>query len=101
MDERELLDRLDAGEIVVLDQTDWESLSPAFELVEEHDTHMSGMLRLVRHPGGLAAVEQPSPGQRTIRPMPDMDTARSFVAERLNTYDRMWDGCGCKVDYLH
>ena len=26
--------------------------------------------------------------------------ARAFVEERLETYDRMWDGCGCKVHYL-
>lgn len=28
-----------------------------------------------------------------------MAEARSFVDGRLETYDNMWNGCGCKVDY--
>jgi hypothetical protein len=99
MDERKLLDRLSAGEILLLDRTEWESVRPAFEVVEEHDTCMSGMLLVVRSAAGLAAVEQPQPDQRTVRPLADMAAARAFVDDRLETYDRMWDGCGCKIDY--
>ena len=29
----------------------------------------------------------------------DAGEARALVARRLETYDKMWDGCGCKVDY--
>jgi len=25
--------------------------------------------------------------------------AEEFIKERLEIYNRMWDGCGCKVDY--
>jgi hypothetical protein len=31
----------------------------------------------------------------------DEDEVRRFVRERLEAYDRMWDGCGCKVDYYN
>ncbi len=99
MDEPTLLQRLEAGQIVMLDRAEWESASADFELVEEHDTRLSGMLQVVRSAAGLAAIEQPKPDQRVVRPLPDMDAARAFVTDRLETYDRMWDGCGCKIDY--
>ncbi len=100
MNEPKLLQRLEAGEIVQLDRSEWEAASADFEVVEEHDTRLSGMLLVVRSAAGLAAIEQPKPDQRVVRPLATMEAARAFVADRLETYDRMWDGCGCKIDYL-
>jgi hypothetical protein len=34
-----------------------------------------------------------------IRRLTGAGEARALVARRLETYDKMWDGCGCKVDY--
>ncbi|MBW2454866.1 MAG: hypothetical protein JRI68_10160 [Deltaproteobacteria bacterium] len=99
MDEPTLLERLEAGQIVLLDRAEWVAASAGFEVVEEHDTRLSGMLQVVRSAAGLAAIEQPKPDQRVVRPLADMDAARAFVTDRLETYDRMWDGCGCKIDY--
>jgi len=31
--------------------------------------------------------------------MKNKKEADLFIDERMETYDRMWDGCGCKVDY--
>ena len=33
-----------------------------------------------------------------LRPLAEESVAE-FVAQRQATYDRMWDGCGCKIDY--
>ena len=27
------------------------------------------------------------------------ETAERFVEDRLSDYERMWDGCGCKIEY--
>ena len=27
------------------------------------------------------------------------DRKARFVAERMDQYERMWDGCGCRIDY--
>ncbi len=29
----------------------------------------------------------------------DLEAARRFVEDRMETYERMWDGCGCRIDY--
>jgi hypothetical protein len=34
-----------------------------------------------------------------IRRLADEAAAARFVADRLATYERMWDGCGCRIDY--
>ena len=101
MDAGRLLERLAAGEIVDLPHAQWEDLAASFEVIEQHDTRMRGMLLVVESSAGLAVVEEPSPALRVVRPLPTLHDVHCFVAERLAAYDRMWDGCGCRIDYSH
>ena len=34
-----------------------------------------------------------------VRKMNDIETAKELMAKRMEIYEKMWDGCGCKVDY--
>jgi hypothetical protein len=34
-----------------------------------------------------------------MRRLSDADEACQFVQRRLEDYERVWDGCGCKIDY--
>ena len=54
---------------------------------------------IMRGKSGLFAVEQPTPETRALRVLSDASEANRFVAERLDQYERMWDGCGCRIDY--
>jgi len=100
MTAEELERRLDGEGIVELSAADREGLADRFVLLESHDTRLAGKLLLVRGKRGLAAVERPGPGRRVVRRLDGESEARAFVEERLDTYDRMWDGCGCKIDYF-
>jgi hypothetical protein len=46
------------------------------------------------------ALEQ-RPGDPTLllRKLAGSAAANALVYERLASHERMWDGCGCKVDY--
>ena len=83
-----------------LSVSEWEGVADRFEVLEIHDTKLAGRLQLVRDGRGFAAVERPGPGRRVVRRFGGESEARVFVEERLATYDRMWDGCGCKIDYF-
>jgi len=96
---KELDARLAAERVVEMPAATWARLAPAVEEVERHATGLAGDLLIVRSAGGLAAVEQPAPDARVIRRLSGRDEARALIARRLETYDKMWDGCGCKVDY--
>ena len=91
--------RLAAETIVPLSWEEWESVAGDFEELERHATGVAGDLFIVDGPSGLAAVEQPTPGKRLVRALSSVDAAREFVLQRLAQYERMWDGCGCKIDY--
>ncbi|WP_456424597.1 hypothetical protein [Rhodocaloribacter sp.] len=99
MTAEELRTRVEREGLVVLPEETWNALAPAFAEVERHPTFIAGDLVIVRLGDALAAVEEPKPGERVIRRLPDPDAARAFVEERMALYDRMWDGCGCRVDY--
>jgi hypothetical protein len=95
----ELDRRLRSERVVPISAADWAEVADGFEELERHDTLVAGYLLIVRGRSGLAAVEQPSPDKRVVRLLPDDQAVRRFVQDRLEQYERMWDGCGCKVDY--
>jgi hypothetical protein len=92
--------RLAAGEIIEVSEEDWQQLNGELRVLETHETGLAGQLLLARGPRGLVAVEQPAPGSRVLRPLASRQAATRFVQERMATYERMWDGCGCKIDYF-
>ena len=99
MTTEELHRRLESERIVPLPASDWAELAGDFDELESHDTLVAGYLLIVRGASGLAAVEQPSHDERVVRLISDDQEARRFVQDRLEQYERMWDGCGCKIDY--
>ncbi len=96
-----LCSKLSAGAVVALAAAEWEALAAAFAVIAREDTLVSGDIVVGEGPCGVVVVEQPRPDERTVRKAADLAAARMFVAERLATYDRMWNDCGCKVDYYH
>ena len=69
------------------------------ELVREEDTCISGMIRILRLKNTVLVQEETPEREIVIRIRPTVEAAEEFVAGRLEIYERMWDGCGCKVDY--
>jgi hypothetical protein len=69
------------------------------DLVREEDTCISGMIRILRLRNTVMVQEETPEDEIVVRIRPTVKAAEEFVAGRLETYERMWDGCGCKVDY--
>ena len=86
--------------IVALPGAEWESVADAFQEVERHPTNLAGDLVILRVGTELAALEEPSPGRRVLRFLPGGEAARRFVERGMEQYERIWDGCGCRIDYL-
>ena len=99
MKTEELARRLETEHVVCLTADAWAALADGIEEVERHSTGVAGDLLIVRVESHLAAVEEPSSGERVLRRLADADEAGEFVRQRLEQYERMWDGCGCMVDY--
>jgi hypothetical protein len=96
----EFRERLAGGRTVPVSREEWEALAGEFLEVERHDTQLAGHLLIVRVGDELAAVEAPSREARVARLLGSPEAAHAFVRKRLGEYERMWDGCGVKVEYL-
>lgn len=68
--------------------------------VREQDTLISGPIRVLELHEAVIVQEQTPDGQALVRRLDSRETADAFVDDRLATYDRMWDGCGCTVRYF-
>jgi hypothetical protein len=95
----ELERRLTAEHIVPLTAGEWAALADVLDEIERHHTMVAGDLLVVRTAAGLAAVERPTRDERVVRLLGEESAVSAFVAERMAQYERMWDGCGCRVDY--
>ncbi|UCF20316.1 MAG: hypothetical protein JSU87_02590 [Gemmatimonadota bacterium] len=91
--------RLEVERIVPVAASEWSAVAERFEEMERHPTGVAGDIVIIQVAAGLAAVEQSSPAERVVRRLGGPDEARRFVEQRLEAYERMWDGCGCKIDY--
>ena len=99
MDNDDLLERLDEASRLNLSPDELADLLEEAELVREEDTCISGMIRILRLKNIVLVQEETPDHEIVIRIRPSVEAAEEFVAGRLETYERMWDGCGCKVDY--
>jgi hypothetical protein len=95
----ELNNRIIEEGIVSLRAEEWSEIEGEFEEVERHATFVAGDIIIARGNAGLMAVEQPSNHERVARLLASIDEANRFVKNRLDQYERMWNGCGCKINY--
>jgi hypothetical protein len=99
MNRSELDALLKSGPVVVIAPEDWPDLSVGFTEVDRHDTGFAGSLVLLESEAGFAALEQPAADRWVVRRLGDRAAADRFIQDRLAQYERMWDGCGCRIDY--
>ncbi len=68
-------------------------------LIEEN-TYISDKIRLLEYENELFIQEKTTKDEYLIRIMSSKKEAEELIKERLEIYNRMWDGCGCRVDYF-
>jgi len=94
----ELARRLAAERVVELDGAENTELLARARVVREADTGIAGAIRILEIDDMVLVQEHTQDRRPVVRRVPDLEAAGRFVDDRLATYDRMWDGCGCKVD---
>ena len=99
MDITILLEKLGEASRLDLSPDELAGLLEEAELVHQEDTCLSGLIRILRLRNTVLVQEETPEREIVIRIRPTVEAAEEFVAGRLEIYERMWDGCGCKVDY--
>ena len=99
MDEARLTDLLRDEELVSLTAAEREELMALVTVLELPGPTYQGAPTFIRHHSRMAALELAQPDRWVLRPLADEAAAQAFNERRRDEHDRMWDGCGCKIDY--
>ena len=95
----DILKKVKSTSFVAITEDELHDLLTVAKIIEERDTHISDKIRLLKINGELIVQEKSNKNEFLLRLMKNKKEADLFIDERMETYDRMWDGCGCKVDY--
>ena len=60
---------------------------------------ISGFIRILKYKEYFLTKETTTKNEIVLRLFNNKEEAEELVVEHLETYDQMWDGCGCKVKY--
>lgn len=99
MSTEKLVADLHHSPVVAIDRDTLRELIDAADVLREDDTHLAGWIRVLAVGGSILVQEETPKGELLVRRMASRESADSFVDLRMQSYERMWDGCGCKVDY--
>jgi len=84
---------------LIISEAELNELLSKSELLLEENTYLSDKIRLLKYNDDLLIQEKSTKEEFLVRRMNTKKEAEDLIKERLDIYNRMWDGCGCKVDY--
>jgi hypothetical protein len=89
----------DTSQVRLINSSELDHLLHNSVILEEKDTIISGLIRIMEYKNTIFVQEKNPEDDFFIRKYSSLQAARAFVESRLETYNKMWDGCGCKIDY--
>jgi hypothetical protein len=84
---------------LIISEVELNELLANSKLMIEESTYISDKIRLLKYKTDLLIQEKTTKHEYLIRVMKTKKEAEDFIKDRLEIYNRMWDGCGCKVKY--
>jgi len=94
-----LIDELKKVTAFIMSPVKLDDLLKSVEIVLERDTLISGYIRILKFEDYYITQETTDKNEVVLRLYDSKEKAEALVLDHLDTYDQMWDGCGCKVDY--
>lgn len=99
MEAKEILNKALSTNFLIIEETDLKSVLDNSVILRVEDTHLSDFIRVLKYDDKLFVQETTFKNEILIRKMDSLKDVDFFVKERLDYYERKWDGCGCKIDY--
>lgn len=99
MEPLEIFNKASNSNYLIIDDNDLNVLLESAEIIRTENTHLSDFIRLLKFNDNLFIQETTFKKEILIRKMNSIKDADHFIQERLDYYERKWDGCGCKIDY--
>ena len=99
MEVKEIFNKAFSTNYIIIDEADLKTILENSEIIRVEDTHLSDFIRVLKYDDNLFVQETTFKKEILIRKMDSMKDVDSIIQERLDYYERKWDGCGCKIDY--
>jgi len=99
MEVKEIFTKASKSNYLIIDEADLKTVLAISEVIRVEDTHLSDFIRLLKYDEKLFLQETTFNKEIIIRKIDSMKDAEDFIKDRLDYYERKWDGCGCKIDY--
>lgn len=84
---------------IIIDEAQLGLILGNAEIIRTEDTHLSDFIRIIKYDDNIFIQEITFKKEILLRKINSLDEADKFLQERLDFYERKWDGCGCKIDY--
>ena len=96
----DILDYLKDKNVYHLTTEEVTRLLDQYTIEKEYETGIAGPIKIlqIEIEDERLVLETDQKRNNYIRTIKSQDV-NEFVTERLSIYDKMWDGCGCKVFY--
>ena len=91
-----IIDSLKKKKYLIISEKELNDLLANSELIIEENTYMSDKIRLLKFNDQLILQEKTTKDEYIIRTINTKEEAEKFINDRLEIYNRMWDGCGAK-----
>ena len=99
MDFSKLSTTLQKNRYLIINEFELNKLLLKSEIIIEKDTLISDKIRLLKFEDQLIIQEKTTKDEYVIRIIKSLEDGEELIKKRMEIYDKMWDGCGCKVDY--
>ena len=95
----DILYKFKTANFVIISNSELQFLLSHGSTIIEQNTFLSDFIRLFQF-NEIYFVQEKSPkGEYILRKFDFVEPAESFIKDRLDIYEKMWDGCGCKINY--
>jgi len=84
----------------IISEEQLKKLKNSSKLIYEENTLISDYIRIFKMNEFYIFQERTPKGEILIRKFDDESKAKQLINSRLDIYEKMWNGCGCKVDYF-
>jgi hypothetical protein len=91
--------RFKTEKYIVISDEELTDLLKSSKIVFEQDTRLRDYIRILRIDDCFYLQETTNQGEIMVRQFETEADAMNLVIERMEIYDKMWDGCGCKINY--
>lgn len=96
---KEINKRFATERFIIISDEELTELLNSSKVIFKQDTRLRDYIRILKTENLFYLQEKTNKGEIMIRQFVIEADAMNLVNDRMQIYDKMWDGCGCKINY--